>query len=357
MKNNNLKKIGIVIVCILLLSINFQKNILALEPPAMSVIGKRNDVITPNNAILFTKCKNYSYDINKIEMTIYEDYKEKQVGKVEKIVDSNLPWVHVSYNVQKDMGIELQPGKEYYVHYHAICKNGGELKDYDNGYWFVTPNIELTTMKQNIVEDNAQIKVNIASHGSDKIVKAGVRVTCFGCIVGTVEKEVNKQTDELSINFDLKNQGKLNLLPNCNYQYNAYVVTKSLGKRKNEGRVDTYGSFKTLEDASFTKGINKITKKNVIICENLLNPRGKFIEKYGLVIKKGSKVIGQCEKLFPISERNITSKQLKFNIRKDMKKIKLVKGKKYKYEMYSFVGGKKYVINGALKVKKTIIKR
>lgn len=40
-----------------------------------------------------------------------------------------------------------------------------------------------------------------------------------------------------------------------------------------------------------------------------------------------------------------------------MKKIKLVKGKKYKYEMYSFVGGKKYVINGALKVKKTIIKR
>ena len=57
MKNNNLKKIGIVIVCILLLSINFQKNILALEPPAMSVIGKRNDVITPNNAILFTSVK------------------------------------------------------------------------------------------------------------------------------------------------------------------------------------------------------------------------------------------------------------------------------------------------------------
>ena len=70
---------------------------------------------------------------------------------------------------------------------------------------------------------------------------------------------------------------------------------------ENEGRVDTYGSFKTLEDASLSMGTKKITKKNVLIRGNLFNPRGKTIEKYGLVIKKGSKVIGQCEKLFPIS--------------------------------------------------------
>lgn len=353
------KKKGFIIILTLLflLSVNYPKEALALEPPAMSVTGIRKDVITPNNAILYASCLDYYQDIIKIEMTLCKEYKGEVIGKIEKKIERGLSWIDVKFDIQKEMGIKLQPGTQYYVHYQAIRKNGREPSDYSNGILFVTPNAEVSTIEHNIEEDNAVIKFNVIDCGSDEIIKAGVRVTCFGCIVGIIEKDINQQTDNLSIDFDLKNEGKMSLLSNCNYQYNAYVVTKSLSGWKNEGRVDCYGAFKTLEGTSLTKGINKITKRNVIIRGNLLNPRGKTIEKYGVVIKKGRKVIGRCEKICPASEQNAMRKQLKFNIRKDSKKIKLLKGKKYRYEVYSYVGGEKYTINGRLKVTKNIIKR
>lgn len=358
--NKYIKKFLIIRLFILILivsNIYYTKEVLALAPPPMAAGGRQENIITPNNAILYVLCENASKDIVKIEMVLYTGYKGEQIGRIEKNVDSNLSWIHVRYDVKKEMGIELQSGKQYYVQYQAIGKNGMKGSGYTNGNLFVTPNVEVTAINQNVEEDNLSIKMSVTGHGSDEILKVGLRVTCFGCIVGTMEKQINQQADDLSIDFDLKNEGKMNLLPNCNYQYNAYVVTRSLSGWKNEGRVDTYGSFKTLEGASITKGTNRITKRNVLLCGKLLNPRGKDIEKYGLIIKKGNKVIGQCKKSYPVSEKNATRKQLKFNIKKDMKKIKLIKGKKYKYEIYSFVGGKKYATNGALKIKKTIIKR
>lgn len=330
--------------------IDYTNTVFAELPPDMYI---SRQVVTNDNAIIFAECYNSGRDIVKIVVDLYKGKKQgKPIASIEKNVDTNVRDIQILVNIQKDMGLKLKQGEEYYLDINSITIYGTKPSYYGSSSLFITPNVDMAVAAQNIGEDNAIVKLKMNAKNNETILKAGLRVTCFGCIVGTMEKEINQQTDDLSIDFDLKNEGKFNLLPNCNYQYNAYVVTKSLSGWKNEGRADTYGTFKTLEGASITKGINQITKRNVLIRGKIFNPREKNIEKYGLIIKKRNKIIGQCEKLCSILERNITSKQLSFNIRRDMKKIRLVKGKKYQYEIYSFVGGKKYVTNGTFKVKK-----
>lgn len=349
--------IMIILLLVFTFNIKYTNMVFAKLPPDMHI---SKQVVTNDNAIILAECYNGGRNIDKIVVDLYEGKKEEEeapIASIEKKVDINVSNIKMLVNVQKDMGIVLKQGEQYYLDVNAITIYGSSPSYYRNSSLFTTTSAEIAGTPQGIEENNAILRLKIVCRNNEYVIKAGVRVTCFGCIVGIIEKDINQQTDNLSIDFDLKNEGKMSLLSNCNYQYNAYVVTKSLSGWKNEGRVDCYGAFKTLEGTSLTKGINKITKRNVIIRGNLLNPRGKTIEKYGVVIKKGRKVIGRCEKICPASEQNAMRKQLKFNIRKDSKKIKLLKGKKYRYEVYSYVGGEKYTINGRLKVTKNIIKR
>lgn len=351
--NSKIKKL-IVIILLFTISINYSKIVFAELPPDMRI---KREIVTNDNAVFIIECYNRK-DIAKVTIDLYRGMKGQElVSSIEKNVDTSVTDMKMVVDIQKDMGIVLNQGEKYYLDINAITVHGSKPSYYGNSSLFITPSAKIIDFSQQTEEDNAILKFRVRCKSDEYIMKAGVRVTCFGCIVGTMEKTIDKQLDEVSVKFDLKNEGKSNLLPNCNYQYNVYVITKSLKGWRNEGRVDTYGSFKTLEEASITKGSNKITKKNVIIRGNLLNPRGKSIEKYGLIIKRGNKVIGRCEKVCSGFEKNATSKQLKFHIKKDMKKIKLIKSKKYKYEIYSVVEGKKYMTSGILKVKRTIMKR
>ncbi len=355
MKTNNIRKI-IVFLMIIMLCLSDSNFAYAMTPPAFSVLGRRDNVVMKDNAMLYMKCENYTRNIYEISISIYEseEYgkKGRKISQVEKKTDMLSKIVYASVNVNKDMGIKLESGKLYYLDYEAMCKSNSKPTDYRNGIYIATPDTNINSNVVSTSEDNSII--NMKYKGNDDVVKAGIRVTCDGCVVGTVEKDLTNKSNDSQITFDLKEDGKMNLLPNSNYRYNTYLITKSKLGYRNNGRVDSYGTFKTLENSKINNIFYKTTKKNLNFYGKLNNPQKHSIEKYGIIIKKGNKIIGKFEKTSLDSEKNVTTKQLSFNGKKDIKNLKLIKGKKYKYEIYAYVNGKKISKVGKIKLRKTI---
>ena len=341
----NIKNILIIIITISLLIINKSTLVSATESPAMCPSGKRENIITNSNCILFANCANYDRDINKIIMEI-RDENQNKIGEIQKKITSNSYFVYTWYNIKKEADITLESGKVYRIDYYAKKRKGNEPKDYHNSILIATPDTNLKSDVISTSEDNAII--NIEYKGNDNVVKAGIRVICDGCIVGTIEKDLSGMSNNSETTFDIKRDGQINLLPNCNYQYNTYLITKSKLGFLNEGRVDENGKFKTLENYTISKIKYKVKGKKIIIQGVLNNPQRQNIEKYGIIIKKGKKVIEKTEKVCPNLERNSLTKKMYF-IRKNIGKLKRIKGKKYKYEMYAYVNGKKISKMGVIK--------
>lgn len=142
MKMKKAKVKFIIMLTMMILSLGITFKVMALQSPNLMLSGSEN-VITDNNAILHATLYNAQAEginVKAFKWTIYKGKISNNVvvKSIEKVNTAAGNKIEIECNVNKDMGIKLEPNTEYWYQIVTIADKDLNMQLFSQSHYFTT---------------------------------------------------------------------------------------------------------------------------------------------------------------------------------------------------------------------------
>ena len=132
----------IIMLTMMILSLGITFKVMALQSPNLMLSGSEN-VITDNNAILHATLYNAQAEginVKAFKWTIYKGKISNNVvvKSIEKVNTAAGNKIEIECNVNKDMGIKLEPNTEYWYQIVTIADKDLNMQLFSQSHYFTT---------------------------------------------------------------------------------------------------------------------------------------------------------------------------------------------------------------------------
>lgn len=342
----NYKKIMLLFCLIMATVFLFPNKAYALSAPYLT-LNISEDIVTNDNAVLNAKLNNIEKRlVDSFEIVILKDNVE--VKKYEKSVNRKDAKLEVSFNLKKELGVQLKSNTTYQYTITAKTSENVNPDMYKASHKFTTQSVKTTVSKKEIKDNNAILSVKVDNPNKQLIKNVGIIVLSGNKKIQEFKKELNSNLKNINVSFNLKKELALQLKPKTKYSYVVYAEIDVSSSYLYIGRSEAEGTFKTTGKTGISCKTTK-SKKLVTFCAKINNPNLKKISGVKIIIKKGKKKVVTYKKNISKKKAYLNEVTTKIKIKKSLIK-KMKKSKKYQYVMYVIVGGKTYKIQGSFKL-------
>ena len=164
----------IIMLTMMILSLGITFKVMALQSPNLMLSGSEN-VITDNNAILHATLYNAQAEginVKAFKWTIYKGKISNNivVKSIEKVNTAAGNKIEIECNVNKDMGIKLEPNTEYWYQIVTIADKDLNMQLFSQSHYFTTLAEGQEPKESTSVAETSTVKVKKAKGTSKKSV-------------------------------------------------------------------------------------------------------------------------------------------------------------------------------------------
>lgn len=341
------KKLSLILLLAILLSLTSSgEKALATSAPYLS-LNCEKDVVTNDNAILNATLNNIAgVNIEAFEIRISSNGNE--VVKYKKMVNTASKKMKLTFDINKDTKIKLQPNKKYDYVILAETKENVNLSMYTAKHHFTTQAVKVSVVDKKEKSNTAVLVVGVDNPKGECIKKIGVKILNNNKIVKDYYKTINKTDNKFEYLFDIKEDAKYTLKQKTKYSYIVYAEIDVSQEYIYSAVSECRGFIKTLGKTGIKTSV-KNSKKIIKLNLKINNPSLKKILKIKVAIKNNKKRYVIYDKKINKKKKYIKSTLISINIKKARLK-RIAKAKKYKYIVYVSIGNKTYKSQGKIKI-------
>lgn len=217
-------------------------------------------------------------------------------------------------------------------------------------YALALPYVTLITSKSEITDSNAILYMEVTNINSEMITEIDIIISKDNKQLGHYKDTINSSDQYFTVSFNLQKDLLLTLTPHTTYQYAVYIKVPYAEYGPIQGTFKTTDA-KRKASIELSKSKSKVTKNNAILYAVVKNPNKESISSMGIIVSRNKKQLEHHRKKLIIKKKNSNTVLVKYNLKKELLKLKIKRGTKYQYTMYVYVGGKKYKAKGTFKTK------
>lgn len=166
----------IIMLTMMILSLGITFKVMALQSPNLMLSGSEN-VITDNNAILHATLYNAQAEginVKAFKWTIYKGKISNNivVKSIEKVNTAAGNKIEIECNVNKDMGIKLEPNTEYWYEIVTIADKDLNMQLFSQSHYFTTLAEGQGPKESTSVAETSTVQITTSQETSTTKIKA-----------------------------------------------------------------------------------------------------------------------------------------------------------------------------------------